>query len=201
MVWRRIRGVAGRLVCCCPCRRSSDRLHRSLFRAIRCAWKDRINSFRVSVFINWTSNNPELTNARRSFWHFRLDAHSEMKMEGLTNYMAKDCHSEGLPDQPERRCGAASPPWRNTCLRPGPFVTSASLNRCRAVKSSSSGTGERRCNSVTVDPQGPARGGSTTKYRPLAISDNGNTIPILLGNSDCTAALVPSMPSIGKGAT
>ena len=42
------------------------------------------------VFINWTSNDPELTNARCSFWHFRLDAHSDMKMEGLTSFMSKD---------------------------------------------------------------------------------------------------------------
>ena len=42
------------------------------------------------VFINWTSNDPELTNARCSFWHFRMDSHSDMKMEGLTSYMAKN---------------------------------------------------------------------------------------------------------------
>ena len=42
------------------------------------------------VFINWTSNDPELTNARCSFWHFRMDSNSSMKMEGLTTYMANN---------------------------------------------------------------------------------------------------------------
>src|SRR6476661_8481959 len=42
------------------------------------------------VFLNYTAADPDLTNSKCSFWHFRFDANSDMKMEGLTSYMAKD---------------------------------------------------------------------------------------------------------------
>ena len=42
------------------------------------------------VFINYAAVDPDLTNSKCSFWHFRLDANSDQKMEGLTNYMAKN---------------------------------------------------------------------------------------------------------------
>ena len=34
--------------------------------------------------------DPDLTNSKCSFWHFRLDANTDMKMEALTTYLAKD---------------------------------------------------------------------------------------------------------------
>ncbi len=42
------------------------------------------------LLINWTSNDPDLTNSGCSYWHFRLDLNSDMKMEGLTTFIAKD---------------------------------------------------------------------------------------------------------------
>jgi len=42
------------------------------------------------IYVSWGSNDPALTNEKCSFWHFRMDAHSEMKVEALTTYMAKD---------------------------------------------------------------------------------------------------------------
>ena len=42
------------------------------------------------VFLNYSAIDPDLTNSKCSFWHFRFDANSDMKMEGLTTYMAKD---------------------------------------------------------------------------------------------------------------
>ena len=42
------------------------------------------------VFFNYSAIDPELTNAKCSFWHFRFDANSDMKMEALTSLMAKD---------------------------------------------------------------------------------------------------------------
>ncbi len=39
------------------------------------------------VYINYAAVDPALTNERCSFWHFRLDADTSMKMEGLTSYM------------------------------------------------------------------------------------------------------------------
>lgn len=40
------------------------------------------------VFLNYAANDPDLTNSKCSFWHFRFDANSDMKMEAITTYMA-----------------------------------------------------------------------------------------------------------------
>ena len=42
------------------------------------------------VFLNYAAVDPDLTNSKCSFWHFRTDANSDMKMEALTSYLAKD---------------------------------------------------------------------------------------------------------------
>ena len=42
------------------------------------------------VYLNYSAIDPDLTNSKCSFWHFRFDADTSMKMEGLTSYMAKD---------------------------------------------------------------------------------------------------------------
>ena len=42
------------------------------------------------VYLNYAAVDPDLTNSKCSFWHFRLDANSDMKMEALTTFMAKD---------------------------------------------------------------------------------------------------------------
>ncbi len=42
------------------------------------------------VFLNHSAIDPDLTNSKCSFWHFRFDANVDMKMEALTTYMAKD---------------------------------------------------------------------------------------------------------------
>ena len=42
------------------------------------------------VFLNFSAIDPDLTNSKYSFWHFRFDANSDMKMEALTSFMAKD---------------------------------------------------------------------------------------------------------------
>jgi branched-chain amino acid transport system substrate-binding protein len=39
------------------------------------------------VFLNYAAVDPELTNAKCSYWHFRLDADTSMKMEALTSFM------------------------------------------------------------------------------------------------------------------
>ncbi len=40
------------------------------------------------VFLNYGASDPDMTNARCSFWHFRFDANSDMKLEALTTHMA-----------------------------------------------------------------------------------------------------------------
>lgn len=44
------------------------------------------------VYLNYAAVDPDLTNAKCSYWHFRLDADTSMKMEALTSFMK---------DQPE----------------------------------------------------------------------------------------------------
>src|SRR3954467_3390589 len=39
------------------------------------------------LFFNYAAVDPILTNEKCSFWHFRWDANSDIKMEALTNYM------------------------------------------------------------------------------------------------------------------
>ena len=41
------------------------------------------------LFLNYAAVDPALTNDKCSFWHFRFDADADMKMEALTNYIAK----------------------------------------------------------------------------------------------------------------
>jgi branched-chain amino acid transport system substrate-binding protein len=40
------------------------------------------------LYLNYAAVDPAYTNDKCSFWHFRFDAHSDMKMESLTTYMA-----------------------------------------------------------------------------------------------------------------
>ena len=48
------------------------------------------NSGQEVVFLNQGAMDPDLTNNKCSFWHFRFDANSDMKMEALTTFMAPD---------------------------------------------------------------------------------------------------------------
>jgi branched-chain amino acid transport system substrate-binding protein len=42
------------------------------------------------VYINYAAVDPDLTNSKCSFWQFRIDANSDMKMEAMTTLMAKN---------------------------------------------------------------------------------------------------------------
>ena len=42
------------------------------------------------VYLNYGSLDPDMTNSKCSFWHFRFDANSDMKMEAVTTVLAKD---------------------------------------------------------------------------------------------------------------
>ncbi|MBI3283994.1 MAG: branched-chain amino acid ABC transporter substrate-binding protein [Burkholderiales bacterium] len=42
------------------------------------------------VYLNYAAVDPDMTNSKCSFWHFRFDSNSDMKMEALTTYMAAD---------------------------------------------------------------------------------------------------------------
>jgi len=42
------------------------------------------------VYLNHAAVDPDMTNSKCSFWHFRFDANSDMKMEALTSYLVND---------------------------------------------------------------------------------------------------------------
>ena len=42
------------------------------------------------VYLNYAAVDPDMTNSKCNYWHFRLDANSDMKMEALTTFLAKD---------------------------------------------------------------------------------------------------------------
>ena len=45
------------------------------------------NPGKEAVYINYAAVDPDLTNSKCSYWHFRLDADTSMKMEALTTWM------------------------------------------------------------------------------------------------------------------
>ncbi|MGC4007490.1 MAG: ABC transporter substrate-binding protein [Pirellulales bacterium] len=42
------------------------------------------------LFLNYAAVDPDLTNSKCSFWHFRFDANSDQKMEALTSFIEKN---------------------------------------------------------------------------------------------------------------
>lgn len=42
------------------------------------------------LFLNYSAVDPALTNDKCNFWHFRFDANADIKMDALTDIMAKD---------------------------------------------------------------------------------------------------------------
>jgi branched-chain amino acid transport system substrate-binding protein len=47
------------------------------------------NPDRTVLFLNYAAVDPELTNAKCSFWHFRFDANTDQKMQVITDALAK----------------------------------------------------------------------------------------------------------------
>jgi branched-chain amino acid transport system substrate-binding protein len=45
---------------------------------------------RQALFLNYSAVEPSLTNERCSFWHFRFDAHADMRLNALTEVMRSD---------------------------------------------------------------------------------------------------------------
>ncbi len=42
------------------------------------------------VFLNYSAVEPSLTNEKCSFWHFRFDAHADMRLNALTDVLRDD---------------------------------------------------------------------------------------------------------------
>jgi branched-chain amino acid transport system substrate-binding protein len=52
-------------------------------------WNVR-NPDKTVLFFNYAAVDPTLTGEKCSFWHFRFDANTEMKMEAITSFMEND---------------------------------------------------------------------------------------------------------------
>jgi branched-chain amino acid transport system substrate-binding protein len=50
---------------------------------------NRRNPDQRLLFLNYAAVDPALTNANCSFWHFRFDAHADIKMQALTDMIAE----------------------------------------------------------------------------------------------------------------
>jgi len=54
------------------------------------------NPERRVIFLNYAAVDPALTNERCSFWHFRFDAHADMRMTALMDVIADDRALKGV---------------------------------------------------------------------------------------------------------
>ncbi|MEM8688068.1 MAG: branched-chain amino acid ABC transporter substrate-binding protein [Pseudomonadota bacterium] len=50
---------------------------------------NRRNPDKRVIFLNYSAVDPALTNAKCNFWHFRFDANADIKMDALTDIIAK----------------------------------------------------------------------------------------------------------------
>ena len=48
------------------------------------------------IFLNYSAVDPALTNEKCSFWHFRFDAHADMRLAALTDVMRQDASVKRL---------------------------------------------------------------------------------------------------------
>ncbi len=51
---------------------------------------NRRNPDKRVIFLNYSAVDPALTNAKCNFWHFRFDANADIKMDALTDIIAKN---------------------------------------------------------------------------------------------------------------
>ncbi len=64
------------------------------------------------LYLNYAAVTPAFTNEKCSFWHFRFDAHVDMKIAAITDYIKEQKrHYQGLSDQ----SGLCLRPCRQRC--------------------------------------------------------------------------------------
>ena len=54
------------------------------------AKNNRRNPDKQVIYLNYSAVDPALTNDKCNFWHFRFDANADIKMDALTDVMARD---------------------------------------------------------------------------------------------------------------
>jgi branched-chain amino acid transport system substrate-binding protein len=76
------------------------------------------------IFLNYSAVDPVLTNERCSFWHFRFDAHADMRVAALMDVVKDDAVAQArLPDRAglQLRPGRAARVEAATRRRSGPM--------------------------------------------------------------------------------
>ena len=48
------------------------------------------NPDKAVLYLNFAAQDPALTNEKCNFWHFRFDAHVDMKLDAITNHIARN---------------------------------------------------------------------------------------------------------------
>ena len=120
------------------------------------------------MYLNYAAVDPDLTNSKCSFWHFRFDADTTMKMEALTTFMkdqkdvkkvyllnqnyshgqqvakyAKEDLARKRPDVEDRRRRPA--PARRRCSDFAPYVAKIKAVGRRHRRSPATGAPTWRC--------------------------------------------------------
>ena len=105
------------------------------------------------VYLNYAAVDPDLTNSKCSFWHFRFDADTTMKMEAMTTFMKdqKDInkvyllnqnysHGQQVAKYAKEYLKQQAPRHRDRRRRPAPARAGA---RLRALHRQDQGLGRR----------------------------------------------------------
>ena len=136
-------------------------LHHPGQRLVGAHWRCRMRSpsttsaipARKCVYLNYAAVDPDLTNSKCSYWHFRFDADTSMKMEALTSFMKdqKDIkkvyllnqnysHGQQVAKYAKEDSGAQAPRHPDRRRRPAPAGAGA---RLRALRRQDQGLGRR----------------------------------------------------------
>ena len=86
------------------------------------------------LFLNYSAVDPVLTNERCSFWHFRFDAHADMRVTALMDVLKDDTSLQArLPDRAglQLRPGGAARSRGASSACCGPTCRSSATNCIR----------------------------------------------------------------------
>ena len=92
------------------------------------------------LYFNYAAVDPSLTNEKCSYWHFRWDANSDIKMEALTNYMKgqQSIKKVYLINRTIRLASRFAPRRARCSPRSGPISRSSATNCTRCSRSPTS---------------------------------------------------------------
>jgi branched-chain amino acid transport system substrate-binding protein len=165
------------------------------------------------VFLNYSAVDPVLTNEKCSYWHFRFDAHADMRMTALMSVLGRQGAQAHLPDRPGLQLwpgGAARGAQQLAAQRPDVKIVGDELHPMARVKDFAAlrhqDQGQRRAGGADrqlgqrPDPagQGRARGGFDGSFytfygnalgAPAAIGDAG------IGKVVAVADWFPNVPT------